>query len=119
MTTDSTVAKIGRSIKNREIIDTLSFRGSLCCTVRLRRSLGLPAKRRHRPPVRLDFHLCPHLLYGAHDDPIVWLDFALHHAEAVFLQGARLDAAGLGFILRVEDVNVLESLIGLNSPVDD
>ena len=69
--------------------------------------------------VRLDFHLRPHLLDRAHDDPIVRLDFPLHHAEAVFLQGPRLDAAGLDLILRVDDVNVLESLVGLDGPIDD
>ena len=81
--------------------------------------VGLSAERRHRPLIRLDFHLCPHLLDRAHDHQVVRLDLSFHHAEPVFLQGPRLDAAGLGLVLRIEDVNVLQPLIGLDRPIDD
>ena len=134
MTTESTVAKIGRSIKNREIMQDRFTSFRVLPGLRMRspglRAVGRAAGGCSRrcicsasdgigPLLRLDFHLGADLLDRAHHDPIVRLDFPLDHAEAVFLQGPVLMRRVLDLVLRVEDVNVLQSLIGLDGPIDD
>src|SRR3982074_447276 len=73
MTIDSTDAKIGRSMKKREIMaDTLSglgLGGPLRCrsagSRRRRFPPGRLAERRHGRPLRLDLHARAHLLQPA------------------------------------------------------
>ena len=126
MTTDSTVAKIGRSIKNREIMTTASILGfSGCGAAGLARPAACgaasdcPASDGIGRASGLTCICARTCWIAPTTTQSSALDVPLHHAEAVFLQGPRLDAAGLGFILRVEHVNVLQALIGLDGPIDD
>ena len=105
MTIDSTVAKIGRSMKKCEIIGLAAphlgavaglsalggrrLRRLPACAARRRRLVPALAERRHRHPLRLDLHARPDLLQAADDDPVVRLQPLGDHPQAVVLQRPR------------------------------
>src|SRR5580692_4604370 len=104
MAMDSTVAKIGRSMKKR---------------VSMSASHGGRFERRHRRLLCRYLHVRPELLDRPHDDPIVFRQAARDRAETVRLEGPGDDLAVFGLVRRIDDVNVLLPLIGLNGPIDD
>src|SRR5271168_215043 len=89
MRMDSTVAKIGRSMKKCESI--------------IRRSLllarSLLAEGRHGSLLRLDLHVWPDLLERTDGDPILGVQPVGDDAQAVRLERSRGDAPVLSLVL--------------------
>src|SRR5579859_6595922 len=129
ITTESTVAKIGRSMKKREIMakqtrrqgDNETRRQALlafllvslspCLLVCLHR---LTERRHRRQSFRLHDHLRPHLLQRPDHDPILRSQLGawprLDDAPAVGLQRPGLDAPLLYLVVGIDDVEVLDAL---------
>ena len=80
---------------------------------------GRLAERRHGHPLRPDHHPRPDLQHSAADDPVVRLQPLLDHPQAVVLERARRDPAGLDLVFGIEHVDVLQPLVRRNGPIDD
>jgi hypothetical protein len=75
------------------------------------------AECRHRYLVRSDLDAWADLLQAAHDHPVVGAQ-PFDDAQAVLLERARCEAAVLGLVLGVEDVDVLQALVRCDRAVD-
>src|ERR1019366_9161055 len=111
ITMDSTVAKIGRSMKKCD-----SMSGSPNC--RSLRCLRWLPEGGHGDLLGLDLHLWPNLLERPHGDPFALLESLRDHAQSVWLERSRPDAAVLGLFLGVDHVDVFQPLIGADGSVD-
>src|SRR6201999_2719928 len=110
MMTDSTTAKIGRSIKNFEkfmaVISLLDPGRSGFA--------GLRDQGFHRRRLRVDRGPWEvDLLETANDDLVVRRQSRLHCAESVH-RSAKYDVFPLGLITRADDIHILPILIGKN-----
>src|SRR5437660_46664 len=126
MTTDSTVAKIGRSMKKFEIMAPTPhllpgfIRRRLFLLGRIggrRVAVRRPGERRHRRPIRPYLHARADLWKPSDDDPVVRFQPLRDHAQAVRLERPRGDPAILHFVVGIENVDVLQALIGTDGPV--
>ena len=129
MTTDRTVAKIGRSMKKRESMagDPFSLRllrvvGDSCvldpagggATTAVWPSVGIGTRSGVISP-RL-----PDLQDSTADDPVVRFQPFLDHPQTVFLERARRDPAGLDLVVGIEHIDVLPPLpVRRDGPIDD
>src|SRR5262245_2549744 len=138
MTTDSTVAKIGRSMKKCESIGLLRCGTvSRCGRSPDRATVGRPwhsrreAQQATRPPpvvlsflvgwfsrcarhgstLGLDFRPVAHPLDAVHDDPVPRLHALRNYLQPI-AQPAELDVASFDHILVVDNVNELAALVG-------
>src|SRR6266480_424459 len=100
MTTDSTVAKIGRSMKKCENMSDTSLLA--------RRRLS---QTRHGHLLRLHLHVRADLLERPHGDPLALLQPLGDDAQAVRLERPGRDAAVHGLALRVDHVDVFQPLV--------
>src|SRR4051812_35809139 len=123
MTTLSTVAKIGRSMKKRESMadgpSTLGPAGGLRVLPGGRGCRRRLAQRRHGRGLRLDLHVCMNLLKPADEDPVARIQSLVHHAQAVLLKRPGRDPAVLDLVLVIDHVDELQPLVEANGPVDD
>src|SRR6516165_5117957 len=111
MTSDSTVAKMGRSMKNREIMASQSS----ALTVSLVHALVLVSRLLtldgHGHFFRLDSHLGPDHLQAADNNSFASFQPVRDDAQTIFLQRARLDAAVSDDVFVVHDQEELLSLV--------
>src|SRR5262245_15368837 len=144
MTSDKTVAKIGRSMKKRETIchqfgngNSCLFRLFFCslpplatiavCLVPLSCLsaasgsvfvVGRGRDARHLALLGPYVHPRPDLLQRADQHEVALLQ-PLDDAQAIRLQRPGGDAAVLSLVLRIDDIDVLQPLVGLDGPIND
>src|SRR5450432_361453 len=102
----STVANIGRSMKNEEMFIVRLLRPG-------RRAVGthVHALRRHR-------HYGVHALRAVHDDDITALETLAHHSEAVD-DAPQFDLAIFDLVVRPEQQHVFLTLVGVDGAIID
>src|SRR5689334_792629 len=94
MAIDSTEAKIGRSMKKREITGGPSS----------------PSLGRRRWCYRFHLHARLHQLHAGDDDALIRLKTVLNDAHAVLLKRAQLDLVILDLVLLIDHVDELVAL---------
>src|SRR5262245_32466323 len=121
ITTLSTVAKIGRSMKKRDSMAdgpsllavggrALVRHGGHGCRRRL-------AQRRHGDGLRLDLQVGANLRQSADEHRVVGVQALKNHPQAVLLKRPGRDPAVLDLVLGIDHVDELEPLVRADGPV--